>query len=284
MLERRGPIRVDTLPTIVTYNQYKINYTSPFQRYASDVALLPVSIGFSCNACQCCVCILMPRFDVTADQHRLTSSHSNSTALSVLVRMYLSTLLLLPLLASADTQEWMDRASGWFDKAKSFAPQQAFPDILDAGAAQVSAKEVQKISVQNWERKLSPKPEGPEEWLIFVTGNKSCHNNCQNIEAQWNVSHHFVEPAYTRLTLLPEIRSSSGRLERCTEPWFPQLRQARTALYCMGCIGPLVLAHSSRPEDQPTSAVSSTYRASQFYYSNSPGDCCSSFREEGTKL
>jgi hypothetical protein len=103
--------------------------------------------------------------------------------------MYFSTLLLLPLLASADTQEWMDRASGWFEKAKTFAPQQAFPDILDAGAAQVSAKEVQKISVQNWERKLGHKAV-PEEWLIFVTGNKSCHNNCQHIEAQWNASFH----------------------------------------------------------------------------------------------
>jgi len=104
--------------------------------------------------------------------------------------MYISsTILLLPLLASADvTQEWIDRASGWFDKAKSFAPQQVFPEILDAGAAQVSAKEVQKISVQNWQRKLSPKPEGPEDWLIFVTGNRTCHGSCQNIEAQWNKS------------------------------------------------------------------------------------------------
>ena len=107
--------------------------------------------------------------------------------------MHLSTLLLLPLLAAADTQEWLDKASGLFEKAKSFAPHQAFPDIIDAGAAQVSAKEVQKISMQNWQRKLSPKPKGPEEWLIFVTGgNKTCHGNCQNIEAQWNVcSDHF---------------------------------------------------------------------------------------------
>lgn len=104
-----------------------------------------------------------------------------------LLAMYFSTLLLLPLLAAADTQEWLDRASGWFDKAKSFAPQQAFPDILDAGAAQVSAQEVQKISVQNWERKLSQKDAGPEGWLIFVTGNKSCHGNCQHIETEWNV-------------------------------------------------------------------------------------------------
>lgn len=101
--------------------------------------------------------------------------------------MLFSTILLLPLLAAADTQEWIDKASGWFDKAKAFAPQQAFPDILDAGAAQVSAKEVQKITSQNWERKLAPKPDGPEEWLIFVTGNQSCHNNCQHIEATWNV-------------------------------------------------------------------------------------------------
>jgi hypothetical protein len=107
--------------------------------------------------------------------------------------MLLSAILLLPLLAAADTQEWIDKASGWFDKAadkaKSFAPQQVFPDIIDAGAAQVSAKEVQKITMQNWERKLSPKPDGPHEWLIFVTGNVSCHNNCQHIEATWNVSH-----------------------------------------------------------------------------------------------
>lgn len=227
----------------------------------------------------------MLRFDVTSDLPRLTSTYAfQFNRFFWFSKMYFSTLLLLPLLASADTQEWIDRASGWFDKAKTFAPQQAFPDILDAGAAQVSAKEVHKISVQNWERKLSPKPEGPEDWLIFVTGNKSCHNNCQNIEAQWNVSHRFAEPAHTRLTLLQEICSSSGRLERCAEPGFPQLRQARTTLYCMGCIGPLILAYSGRPEDQPTSSVSSTHRASQFYYSNSPGDRRSSIREEGTRI
>lgn len=141
---------------------------------------------------------------------------SSSQYHCLFVTMYFSALLLLPLLASADlTQEWMERASGWFDKAKSFAPQQVFPDILDAGAAQVSAKEVQKISMQNWERKLSPKPDGPEEWLIFVTGNKSCHGNCQNIEAQWNVSNRCHKLGHSWLTLTQEICSASGRFQRC---------------------------------------------------------------------
>ncbi len=81
-----------------------------------------------------------------------------------------------------------DRAFGWFDKAKSYIPSIPIPDPIDAGASEVAARKVERINIRNWQRKLAPKPDGEEEWMVYVTGgNKSCFGRCTGVDAVWNV-------------------------------------------------------------------------------------------------
>lgn len=84
-----------------------------------------------------------------------------------------------------------DKAAGWFDKAKSYIPS-VTPSInnpVDVAAAAVAALKVQKVNIRNYQRILSPKLEGEEEWLIYATGaNKSCFNRCGRADTAWNAS------------------------------------------------------------------------------------------------
>src|ERR1700761_28512 len=105
--------------------------------------------------------------------------------------MHLSSiLLLLPILVTADQQPLKDKAAGWFDKAKSYVSgaADALPDPIDAGASVVAGSVVEKINIRNWQRKLSPKPDGEEEWMVYLTGgNKTCYGKCGPMNALWNV-------------------------------------------------------------------------------------------------
>ena len=108
--------------------------------------------------------------------------------------MYLSpSLLLLPLLVAADQVPLRDQAAGWFDKAKAFVSgaAEAIPDLpnpIDAGAAKVAANVVERINIRNWQRKMAPKPDIEEEWLLYLTGgNKTCFGKCGPMDAVWNV-------------------------------------------------------------------------------------------------
>ncbi|ETI24334.1 hypothetical protein G647_03703 [Cladophialophora carrionii CBS 160.54] len=107
-------------------------------------------------------------------------------------------LSLLPLLVAADSQAPLkDKAAGWFDKAKSYVssavpsaiPVPEIPHPIDAGAAKVAENVVEKINVRNWQRKLSPKLDAEEEWMIYLTGgNKSCYGRCGPVNTVWNES------------------------------------------------------------------------------------------------
>ncbi|KAH0840564.1 hypothetical protein AYO21_03893 [Fonsecaea monophora] len=108
--------------------------------------------------------------------------------------MHFASLLLLPLLVAADQNPLFEKAAGWFDKAKSFipgaAPADSVPDPLsnplEAGAAAVADHKVEKINVRNWQRKLAPKPDTEEEWMIYVTGgNKTCFGRCAKVDTVW---------------------------------------------------------------------------------------------------
>lgn len=115
--------------------------------------------------------------------------------------MYFSSLLLLaPILSSlvtADQVPFVGKATEWLDKAKSFLPNQG---PVEAGAAYVSERRVERINIRNWQRKLAPKLDTEEEWLIFVTGgNKSCFGRCGHAEATWNVSLSRLPPASAML-------------------------------------------------------------------------------------
>ena len=101
--------------------------------------------------------------------------------------MHLAPLLLLPLLVAADQVPLKDRAAAWLDKAKSYIPN-GVPDPIDAGAAKVAGKVVERINVRNWQRKLSPKPDTEEEWMLYLTGgNKTCFGRCGPVNEKWNV-------------------------------------------------------------------------------------------------
>ena len=100
---------------------------------------------------------------------------------------------LLAALAFADDAQapLKEKAAGWFDKAKSYIPSgtPSIPNPINTGAAYVADKKVQKISIQNYKRLLTPSFDGGEEWLIYVTGgNKSCFGRCGKANLAWNVS------------------------------------------------------------------------------------------------
>lgn len=105
--------------------------------------------------------------------------------------MYFSSLVLLapllPSLVSADQVPLMEKAAGWFEQAKGYIPSGSGP--VDAGASYVAERRVERINIRNWERKLSPKLDTEEEWLVYVTGgNKSCFGRCGHADLTWNVS------------------------------------------------------------------------------------------------
>ncbi|KAJ9604876.1 hypothetical protein H2200_010991 [Cladophialophora chaetospira] len=110
--------------------------------------------------------------------------------------MRLTPLILLPLLVAADQAPLPDKAAGWFDKAKAYVSSAApsipipeFPNPLDAGASKVAAGVVEKINVRNWQRKLAPKADTDEEWIILLTGgNKTCYGKCGPVNTAWNES------------------------------------------------------------------------------------------------
>ncbi|KIX09090.1 uncharacterized protein Z518_00168 [Rhinocladiella mackenziei CBS 650.93] len=103
--------------------------------------------------------------------------------------MHFTSLLLLPLLVAADQAALKDKVAKWFDKAKSYIPSEAPPNPIDASTAKVAGNVVEKINIRNWERRLSPKPDTEEEWMVYMTGgNKSCFGRCTPVDLKWNES------------------------------------------------------------------------------------------------
>jgi len=80
-----------------------------------------------------------------------------------------------------------DEAAGWYDKAKAYIPT-AVASPGHAAASAVAAKQVTKININNWERKLVPSPDGPTDWMVLTTGNKSCYGMCEQTNRAWNQS------------------------------------------------------------------------------------------------
>ena len=99
-------------------------------------------------------------------------------------------LFLLPAFAAAEDQRpLLDIARGWLEQAKAYVPI-AVPPVspIDAGASVVAASKVEKITLHNYKRKLSPSPHGPTEWMIMITSkNESCFGGCDPANLKWNV-------------------------------------------------------------------------------------------------
>jgi len=69
----------------------------------------------------------------------------------------------------------------------SAAPE--LPNPIDAGASKVAGSVVEKINIRNWQRKMAPKADSDEEWLLLLTGgNKTCYGKCGPVNTVWNES------------------------------------------------------------------------------------------------
>ena len=123
----------------------------------------------------------------------------SATVLDPFAMRLSAALLLLPAFVLADEQKPLkEKAAAWFDKAKAYIPTAPAVPIADAGASAVASKKLERININNWERKLAPSPSGPQEWMILVSGkNDSCWGGCDGVNQAWNVS---VLPANGRLS------------------------------------------------------------------------------------
>ncbi|KIV87126.1 hypothetical protein PV11_02694 [Exophiala sideris] len=106
--------------------------------------------------------------------------------------MHFASLLLLPALVAAQQVPFADQAQAWFNKAKEYIPgniPSGTANPVEVAAAKFADARVDRISIRNWERKLSPKPDTEEEWMIYMTGgNKTCFGRCDEVDKVWNES------------------------------------------------------------------------------------------------
>lgn len=107
---------------------------------------------------------------------------------------FTTTLLLFTGLALAQEQKPLnERLNAWFDKAKSYIPQAATEPVKTA-ASGTAAKNVVRLTKDNWASVLTPSPvatqaSGPEPWMVLVSGgNKTCFGQCERTETAWNKS------------------------------------------------------------------------------------------------
>jgi hypothetical protein len=102
-------------------------------------------------------------------------------------------------LVAAEQQPLLDVLKGYLGQLTNLvpavAPQAAPATPLEAAAKKVANLAVTNLSMANWKDTLTPaktKTIGQsDEWLIYITGNKSCNGLCDNTTAAWNVSRSF---------------------------------------------------------------------------------------------
>ena len=138
-------------------------------------------------------------------------------------------LLLLPVFAAAESQNPLfEKAQEWFDKAKAFIPSTP-PTPLDAGAAKVAEKNVEKFDMLTWQSRLTPTTsdptKGPQELMVLITGNTSCFGECGRVDKAWNVRTLQTDMQLCRAADLDAgISPRSLRGPQCASPRFRQLR------------------------------------------------------------
>lgn len=111
------------------------------------------------------------------------------------MRFSAATLLALPLLALAETQDplqqYKDTALHYFNKAYSFIPHTNTYSAAEAALAKEGGSNVDVLSINNWRSTLvnsvTPASKGPEEWWVLLTaGNKTCWGNCERLTRAFN--------------------------------------------------------------------------------------------------
>ncbi|OBT91048.1 hypothetical protein VE02_00122 [Pseudogymnoascus sp. 03VT05] len=113
------------------------------------------------------------------------------------MRFSAATLLALPLLAVAETQDPLqqlqDTALHYFNKAYSLIPHTNTFSAAEAAIAKAGGSNVDVLSLDNWRSTLlnsvTPASKGPEEWWVLLTaGNKTCWGNCEKLTRAFNES------------------------------------------------------------------------------------------------
>lgn len=103
-------------------------------------------------------------------------------------------LLALPLLTVAAQESPLDQAKAqaqyWFDKVASYLPNPNVVQPTQAEHSKTAGRPLHVLTLNNWEETIrssvAPGSTTPEEWWVFVTGNKTCFNRCQRAEAAFN--------------------------------------------------------------------------------------------------
>ncbi len=112
------------------------------------------------------------------------------------MRLTTPVLIILPALAAARQQQQIplvDTLQSWFEKAKAYLPAAATAPILSTTTSAkkaAAAITITPLTEETWQSVLSPPSSplssGPETWMIFVSGNKTCYGQCAGLESAWN--------------------------------------------------------------------------------------------------
>lgn len=123
--------------------------------------------------------------------------------------MRVSTVLAaLPALAAAQEQiPLLDRFQPYIDRVTEFGRTLAGSPGT-GGSKTTPHPAVTELTLENWESTIRNGGKHPagniEPWLIYVTGNKTCHGDCLKTDAAWDVRYIFL------LSFLPKGFSSKN--------------------------------------------------------------------------
>ncbi|KAL9081648.1 MAG: hypothetical protein Q9159_007169 [Coniocarpon cinnabarinum] len=108
------------------------------------------------------------------------------------MRLISALLVTLPALTvAAEQNPLFDTAKSYLDKARDYFSYTQSP--FDAGAAKVAERETARLTWTYWRETLQHSGEQkpynpPEAWMVYFTGNKTCHGLCHRSDLAWNES------------------------------------------------------------------------------------------------
>jgi hypothetical protein len=99
--------------------------------------------------------------------------------------------------AAAEQPGMMDKVTNWFTNMKTQIGN-TITHPIDAGASAVAGAVVQPLGMSNWKEHLMPRPDEPQEWMVYMTGgNKTCYGRCEKADRAWNVRLSSSRPVHT---------------------------------------------------------------------------------------
>src|SRR6202012_3659281 len=112
------------------------------------------------------------------------------------------------LVTAAEQQPLVDVLKGYLGKLTNLVPAAAAPKAaapatpLEAAAKKVASLAVANLSIANWKDVLAPSAKtaagDADEWLVYITGNKTSHGLCGNTTKAWNVPRPSPSPSRSK--------------------------------------------------------------------------------------